>query len=62
MIDPSSGHFEVNGVGQGPNTVINLTAGQLAQTNLVAGSVADDIVVDAFDGKVPGTPAEFHVV
>jgi hypothetical protein len=60
--DPNSGHFEVNGVAQVPNTLINLSSTQLAQTTFVSGSIAADIVVNAFDGMVWGTPAEFHIV
>jgi hypothetical protein len=63
--DPNSGHFKVGGLDQAPNTVINLIAAQLADPNyafFVAGSVAADIVVNAFDGKVSAIPAEFHVI
>src|SRR5262249_50753792 len=59
--DPNSGHFVVNGMAQAPNTLITLTAAQLAQTTFVAGSVSADIFVDAFDGIAWGTPKEFHI-
>ena len=57
----ASGHFTVNGVVQAANTVIAVSAAQLAQTTFTAGSVADDLIVGAYDGKTYSAAAEFHV-
>ena len=46
----SSGHFMVNGVAQGANVVIDISAAQLAQTSFQVGSVSDLAAVRAFDG------------
>jgi len=48
--DASSGHFVVNGVVQAANSVIEITAAQLAQTSFVTGMIADDLQIRAFDG------------
>src|SRR5262249_26498228 len=48
--DASSGHFVVNGVAQGANQAIDVTAAQLAQTSFQSGSGADVLSVRAFDG------------
>ena len=48
--DPNSGHFVVNGVVQAADTVIDITAAQLAQTSFVTGSVGDRLQIRAFDG------------
>ena len=47
----SSGHFEVNGVQQGTNQNIDLTATQFAQATYVAGAQADLLWVQVYDGK-----------
>ena len=48
----NSGHFEVNGAVQPAQTVIGLTASDLAHTSFVAGTAGavDDLGVMAFDG------------
>jgi len=47
-----SGYFTVNGATQAANTLVEITAAQLAQVNFVGGSVsgADTVAVSAFDG------------
>jgi hypothetical protein len=47
----ATGHFTVNGVVQGINQIVDVTATQLAQTTFVAGPGTDDVYVRAFDGK-----------
>ncbi|MBC9881677.1 hypothetical protein G8O24_30585 [Bradyrhizobium sp. INPA01-394B] len=59
--DASSGHFIVNGVTQGTNQNINVTAAQLASTTFQSGTVSDDLWVQAFDGTTWGAWKEFHV-
>jgi hypothetical protein len=49
--DPLSGHFEINGVAQAAGTVIDITAGQLAQTTFVTSKASDDLQIRAFDGS-----------
>src|SRR5215467_13691783 len=44
------GSFTVNGVTQGYNQVIEVTAAQLAQTSFVVGAGGDDLYVRAYDG------------
>jgi len=44
------GHFTVNGVAQGYNQIIEVTAAQLAQTSFVVGAGGDDLYVRAYDG------------
>ena len=46
----TNGHFAVNGVAQGANTEIDVTAAQLAQTTYVAGSGTDQLFVRVNDG------------
>lgn len=46
-----SGYFVVNGVRQGVNVAIPVTASQLAQANFVTGSTNDNLWVRASDGK-----------
>jgi len=48
--DPNSGHFVVNGVAKPSNTVIDITAAQLAQTSFLTGTVGDSLQIRAFDG------------
>src|SRR6185503_20250046 len=50
-VDGSSGHFTINGVAQGTNQAITVSAAQLSQTRFQAGLTADDLWVQAFDGK-----------
>ena len=59
--DPSSGHWVVNGVAQGTNVAIDVTAAQLSSTTFQSGSVSDDLWVRASDGTLWGTWTEFHV-
>ena len=47
--DSNSGHFVVNGVAQAANSVIEITAAQLAQTSFVTGKVGDSLQIRAFD-------------
>jgi hypothetical protein len=47
----ATGHFTVNGVVQGINQIVDVSAAQLAQTTFVAGPGTDDVYVRAFDGK-----------
>ena len=52
------GHFVLNGVTQGTNQEIDVTAAQLAQFNYQAGSGADTLWVAAYDGtQWSGTPS-----
>ena len=44
------GYFTVNGVTQGANQIIEVTAAQLAQTSFVVGAGGDDLFVRAYDG------------
>jgi hypothetical protein len=48
--DPASGRFVINGVIQAQRAVIEITAGQFAQTSFVAGAVNDSLQIRAFDG------------
>jgi hypothetical protein len=48
--DPASGHFVVGGVTQAAGAVIEISAGQLAQTSFVSGTVGDNLQIRAFDG------------
>ena len=41
--DGTSGHFAINGVAQGTNQIINVSAAQLAQTTFQTGTTADDL-------------------
>jgi hypothetical protein len=59
--DPSSGHWVVNGVVQGTNVAIDVTAAQLAGTTFQSGSGSDDLWVRANDGTAWGAWKEFHV-
>ncbi|MBC9976676.1 hypothetical protein, partial [Bradyrhizobium campsiandrae] len=59
--DASSGHFVVNGVAQGTNQNIDVTAAQLASTTFQSGAISDDLWVQAFDGSAWSTWKEFHV-
>jgi beta-glucanase (GH16 family) len=59
--DPASGHWVVNGVAQGTNQAIEVTAAQLAQTTFQSGSGSDDLWVRAFDGFDWSGWKEFHV-
>ena len=59
--DGTSGHFAINGVAQGTNQIINVSAAQLAQTTFQTGTTADDLWVQAFDGTVWSDWKEFHL-
>lgn len=50
----NSGHFVVNGNIASAQTIYEVTAAQRAQTSIVAGAsrTADDMYVEAFDGRV----------
>jgi hypothetical protein len=48
--DAVSGHFVVNGVAQPANSVITISAANLANTSFVAGSESDNLQIRAFDG------------
>src|SRR5581483_7258148 len=57
----SSGHWVVNGVAQGANVAIDVSAAQLSQTSFLTNFGADDLWVRAFDGTSWGAWTEFHV-
>jgi len=59
--DPSSGYWAINGVAQGSNVAIDVTAAQLASTTFQSGSGSDDLWVRANDGTAWGAWKEFHV-
>src|SRR2546430_1740843 len=59
--DPASGHWIVNGVVQGSNVAIDVTAAQLASTTFQSGSGSDDLWVRANDGFLWSDWKEFHV-
>src|SRR5262245_8424748 len=59
--DPSSGHFAINGIAQGTNQNIDVTAAQLAQTTFQTGSIADDLWVQVYDGTAWSAWQEFHL-
>ena len=59
--DQTSGHFVVNGVAQGTNQNIDVSAAQLASTTFQSGSGSDDLWVRAFDGTAWSAWKEFHV-
>ena len=46
----ASGHFEVNGVAQAAGTTFSVNPAQLAQTTFTAGTIADDLFVNVYDG------------
>ena len=60
--DGTSGHFVINGVAQGANQHINVSATQLAQTTFQTGTTADDLWVQAFDGTVWSDWKEFDLL
>ena len=51
----------VNGVAQGTNQAIDLTAALLSASTFHSGSGSDDLWVRAFDGLDWGAWKEFHV-
>src|SRR6185369_14239638 len=60
--EPTSGHFEINGVVQAAGTTFAVNAAQLAQMTFTAGSrLSDDLFVNAYDGNAFSGPQEFHV-
>jgi len=52
----ASGHFVVNGVAQAAGAVIEISAGQLAQTGFVTGTAGDNLQIRAFDGTAWSAP------
>jgi hypothetical protein len=52
----ASGHFVVGGVAQAAGGVIEISAGQLAQTSFVTGTVGDNLQIRAFDGTAWSAP------
>ena len=52
----ASGHFVVGGVTQAAGGVIEISAGQLAQTSFVTGTVNDNLQIRAFDGTAWSAP------
>ncbi len=56
-----NGHWLVNGVAQGTNVEIDISAAQLAQTAYVAGSGTDHLWARAYDGVIWGAWQEFTV-
>jgi hypothetical protein len=59
--DPSSGHWVVNGVAEGANVAIDVTAAQLSSTTFQSGSGSDDLWVRSNDGFTWGAWTEFHI-
>ena len=59
--DGTSGHFMVNGVAQGTNQTIEVSAAQLAQTTFQTGTSADDLWVQVSDGTAWSDWKEFHL-
>ena len=58
----SSGHFVVNGVTQGANQTINMSAAQLSQTTFQTGTTADNLWVQAFDGQAWSAWTQFQLI
>src|SRR5207245_559606 len=56
-----NGHWVVNGVAQGTNVEIDITAAQLAQTSYQSGSGTDQLWVRAYDGVLWGVWKPFTV-
>ena len=48
----TTGYFSINGTAQAAETVLTVSAAQLAQTNFIAGAGTDSLMVRAFDGVV----------
>jgi len=59
--DSHSGSFVVNGVGQGANVAIDVSAAQLGNTTFQSGSGTDQLWVRAFDGQDWGDWKSFTV-
>jgi hypothetical protein len=59
--DPNSGHVVVNGAVQGKDTYIPIAASQLAQTTFQAGTVSDQMWVQAYDGTQWGAWTIFNI-
>ena len=60
--DAASGHFVVDGTVKPAGITFAVSAAQLAQTTFVAGTVADDLFVNLYDGLAWSGPHEFHVL
>ena len=58
----ASGHFSINGVAQGINQSIDVTAAQLANTTFQGGITSDDLWVRANDGMQWSQWQEFHLL
>jgi hypothetical protein len=59
--DPASGYWIVNGVAQGTNVAIDVSAAQLSQARFQSGIIADDLWVRAFDGALWSNWKEFKI-
>ncbi len=59
--DPHGGHFVVNGQVQAAQQAIEVTSGQLAQTEFHTGAVTDHLYVRAFDGIDWGPWRDFFI-
>lgn len=59
--DANSGHFVVNGTVMAAGVTHTLTAAQLAQATFVAGTVSDQLVVQASDGQLMSGSGQVHV-
>src|SRR2546423_14579569 len=59
--DAASGYWIVNGLAQGANQYIDVTAALFAQTSFQSGSGSDDLWVRANDGTAWSAWKEFHV-
>ena len=59
--NPLSGHFAINGVAQGVNQIIDVSAAQLSQTTFDTGTLADDLWVQVYDGTAWSAWTEFHL-
>src|SRR5260370_37785784 len=60
-VAPARRFWSVNGVVQGVNEAIDVTAAQLANTTFQSGSGSDDLYVRASDGLLWSDWKEFHV-
>jgi len=60
--DAASGHWTLNGIAQGANTAIHITAAQLADAAFQAATVPADLWVRASDGTEWSAWQEFHLL
>jgi Ca2+-binding RTX toxin-like protein len=56
-----SGHFAIDGVAQGANQTINVSAAQLSHTTFLTGTAADQLSVQVFDGQAWSAWKSFSV-